>query len=169
MSTYEGDGNAVQDGFPALMNQLGGTGQHNGDCLLIFYSPSERGLNVGFDRERAHGNIPTDSLEAFEVGHMCGQLVDLDIIGSILRVGPSLDSMLGRVQNVLSIGANKIGAKRNIECVMYRRIRGLGRVHGGGCGSSFGMAIERRHGHIGVRPTHAKVGTHPLGPVTHIR
>jgi hypothetical protein len=94
------------------------------------------------------------------------QLVNLDVVRRVLRVCPSQDSVSGRVKNVLSVGARKIGSEWDVERVENGGIGGLRGSHGlTGLSGVLGM-VEGIHGHI--RTAHYEIGSHSFRPVTHI-
>lgn len=94
--------------------------------------------------------------------------MDLDVVWCIFGVRPSQDSICCRVKNLLSVGSNKVGCERYVERVVDDGVSSLWRGYGrSGLGGILGMLIHGVHGHI--RTAHAKVGAHPLGPVTHVR
>lgn len=99
---------------------------------------------------------------------MDGQLVHLDIVGGVFGVSPSQDGVGSRVQNILGVGAGQVGGEGDVERVVNRGIGGLGVREGvARLWRVFGMRVHLVDGHIGA--SHAKVGAHPLGPMTHVR
>ena len=72
------------------------------------------------------------------------------------------------MEDVFGIGAGKVGSEGNVERVVDGNIGGRLRVRNGQCslGCDLLVRIYCRHAHI--RPGHAEVWTHPLGPVTHV-
>ena len=94
------------------------------------------------------------------------QFVNLHIIGGIFGVGPALNGVLSRVDDVLSVGASKIGAKGNIERVMDSGIGSLRGADGRRRRYVLRMGVHGWHWHVGT--AHAEVWAHPLRPVTHV-
>lgn len=73
------------------------------------------------------------------------------------------------MEDVLGIGPGKLGRERHIERVVDRGIDGGGgRYRRDTLRSDLLVRVYARHSHV-VRSRHAEAGTHPLGPVTHVR
>lgn len=99
---------------------------------------------------------------------MDGQLVDGHIVRRVFGVGPANDSVVGGMQDILRVGAGKVGGEGHVERVVYRSVEGLGTTKRSG--------YLRRHLLVGIYgvhaqvrgPRHAEIRAHPFGPMTHV-
>lgn len=167
-ATYQGDGNLVENGFATLVDKLGRAGKADGGDLLGSAVLGSSRDDLGLNRERATGEVSTQAMQVVEVLGVDRKLVNLNIVGSILGVRPSDDGIGSRMQDILGVGAGKVGREGDVERVGDG---GVGSLRVGESRASlrriFGMGVHGITGHVGSA-THTKVRTHPLGPVPHI-
>lgn len=121
---------------------------------------------MGFDGERALGNVFTHLPQHGQVLGVDGQVVDRNIVGGVLRMRPPHHGIGGGVEDILSVRAGKIGSEGDVEGVVDRRVDGRRSTYWRGARMDGRLLllvrIDARHAHV-VRPRHAKVGwAHPL-------
>lgn len=115
---------------------------------------------MGFDRERALGDLLAHIPQHGYILRVDGQLVDRNIVRGILWMSPPHHGIGGGVQDILRVRAGKIGSEGDVEGVVDRRVDGLGGTYWR-CSQVNGrlllVRVDARHAHV-VRPRHAKVG-----------
>lgn len=167
-ASYQGDGNFVENGFAALVDELGRAGKADGGDLLSSAIFGSSRNDLGLDGERTTGEVSAQAMQVVEVLRVDGKLVDLNVVGDILGMRPPDDGIGSRMQDVLGVGAGKVGREGDVEGVGDG---GVGSLRVGEGRASLrrilGMSVDGITRHIGTA-THAEVGAHPLGPVPHI-
>lgn len=166
----------IEDHLPRLVNHLLGTSEADGGDLSALGGLGGGRDDVGLDVEGTIGDVLAGLPKVGEVLSMDRQFADLDIIGSIDRMCPSHDSILIGMEDILGVGPGEVGREGDVEGVVDDGIAGrLKRLGHRYRGSLLRQRIAARlvhgvrvHRHVGVGTTHAEVGAHPLGPVTHI-
>lgn len=122
---------------------------------------------MGLDGQRAVGDVLAELPQIRDVLGVDGQLVDRDIVGSILGVRPTQDGAVRGIEDILRIGAREVRGEGNVEGVVNVGLLGGGREDGRLPVRS-GLVLGRDRGHIvhihvvRVRPRHAKARAHPL-------
>lgn len=166
VGTYKRNWGIIQNSLSALVDQLWRARETNSSNLLALSALEHCRQDIRLNRKRPVGNLLAHPVEVVKVLNMDRQLVNLDVVRRVLGVCPSQDSVSGRVKNVLSIGARKIGSEWDVERVENGGIGGLRGSHGlTGLSGVLGM-VEGIHGHI--RTAHYEIGSHSFRPVTHI-
>jgi hypothetical protein len=123
--TYKRNGGIIQDCLSALVDQLWRARETDSSNLLAFAILGHCRQNIGINRQRPVGEVLAHCVQGVEVLNMNRQLVNLDVVRRVLGVCPSQDSVSGRVKNILSIGARKVGSEWNVERVKNRSVGGL--------------------------------------------
>ena len=122
---------------------------------------------MGLNRQRTLGYVPASLPKVCEVFGMHRELVYRDVVWGILGVCPFEYGIPAGVKDVLGVRSGKIGSQGDIERVMDVCIRWRdSRYRSHALSRDVPARIHGGHAHI--RPRHAEVGTHPLGPMTHI-
>lgn len=83
---------------------------------------------MSLDLERAVGDVLADLAQVGKILGVDRQLVNLDVIGDILGVGPAQDSIVGSVKDVLSIGTGEVGGEWHVEGVVNDWRRSIERL-----------------------------------------
>lgn len=103
---------------------------------------------------------------------MYRQLVHGDVIRGVFGMGPAQDCIGSGMENILSVGAGKIGGEGNVEGVenggIVQARTALGERRGGSRAWAVGDFLEGIHRlsrHCGGPMRDAEV---PLGPLTHV-
>lgn len=83
--------------------------------------------NMGFDGQGIRGDVSAELTQLGEIVGVHRQLVDGDIVGGLLGMGPSEHGVGGCVKDVFGVGSGKVGGEGYVERVVDRPVRHLGR------------------------------------------